>query len=102
MNTNLYLQKSFYRIDSRVSIDVTLLPRMTCNDLVKNATMRYEHRDAYNCANRMFLSWCCLFDGIIDNQVQEKVISPQDTADLAATLQVNEQFFVHELQIISF
>ena len=46
----------------------------------------------------MFLCRGCFLHGIIDYQVQEKVIPSQDTADLPTALKVNEQFLIHELE----
>ena len=37
-------------------------------------------------------------DGIVNDKIQEEVITTQDTADFTSTLKVNEQFLVHELQ----
>jgi len=45
----------------------------------------------------MLLSGQGLLEGIVDYEVQEKVVSAQSTADFSAALEMNEQVFVHEL-----
>jgi hypothetical protein len=85
------------RVDSSVSIDVTLFPRMTWRTKDVNI-VRYEKvMLTYDGANRMLLRGCRLFQSVINNEVQEKVITPQDAADFAATLQIDEELFVHKL-----
>ena len=46
----------------------------------------------------MFLRWGRFLEGVIDNKIQEEVVSAQDSADLATALEMDEQFLVHELE----
>jgi len=78
-----------------ISIDVTLLPRITCQGSVK---MQRPDKYTYYRAHVCFISPY----GIIEYQIQEKVVPSESTTDIATTLQVNEQPLVHELQKISF
>jgi len=49
----------------------------------------------------MFLSRNCLFDRIVDDEVEEKVIASKSSTNFSATLKVNEELFVHELSILN-
>ena len=57
-----------------------------------------EH--AYDGAYGVLLSWSRLFEGIIGDKVQEKIVASQDAADLATALEMNEQLLVHKLRSI--
>ena len=45
----------------------------------------------------MLLCRIGLFQGVVDDQVQEKIVSAQGAADLAAALEMDEELLVHEL-----
>lgn len=60
---------------------------------------KLETDGTYDGANRVSLSGSCLLLGIIDDQVKEKVVTAQRPANLAAALQMDEQFFVHKLRM---
>ncbi len=72
---------------------------VTANDLRSFSAQSNQSliKRTYYSANGMLLSWSCLLQGIVDYQVQEKVIPSQNTTNFATTLKVNEKFFVHKL-----
>lgn len=45
----------------------------------------------------MFLCGCCLLQRLVENEVQKQVITAEHAADFAASLEMHEQFLVHEL-----
>ena len=91
-----------HRIDSSVSIDVTLLPRMTCKgewDSIHIHDAGRLAQDTHHGADWVLLGGGRLLQRVVKDEVQKQVISTQYTADLAAALEVNEQFLVHELRV---
>lgn len=53
---------------------------------------------AHHCADWVLLGGSSLFEGIVDYKVEEQIVAAQSTADFTTTLQMNEQFLVHELE----
>ena len=49
----------------------------------------------------MLLRGISLFQGVINDQVEEEIVSSKDSADFATTLEMDEQFLVHKLQLHS-
>lgn len=100
-NSLLHL-KNAHRIASSVSIEVTLLPRMTCKGEQGSIHMHDVGRlarDTHHGADWVLLGGGRLLQRVVKDEVQKQVISTQCAADLAAALEVNEQFLVHELRI---
>ena len=60
-----------------------------------------ETHGTYDGADWVSLCGGCLLLGIVDDKIEEKVITAQRPANLAAALQMDEQFFVHKLRMQS-
>ena len=60
---------------------------------------KIETHGTYDGANWVSLCGSCLLLGIIDDQIEEKIVTAQRPANLAAALQMDEQFFVHKLRM---
>ena len=86
---------------SRVSIEVTLFPRITCKEQQSEASIDEKRDRTYNGPNGVLLSRGGLLDGVVNDKVQEDIISAQGSADFASTLKMDEQLLVHELPISS-
>lgn len=86
---------------SRVSIEVTLFPRITCKEHQSEGSIDEKRDLTYNRPNGVLLSRGGLLDGVVNDKVQEDIISAQGSADFASTLEMDEQLFVHELPISS-
>lgn len=89
-----------YRIASRVSIDVTLLPRMTCLHAVMLTIDESARRKrcTHNCPDGVLLCRSRLLRRVIKHEVEEEVVSAQYSAHFAAALEIYEQFLVHKLE----
>lgn len=88
-----------HRIASKVSIDVTLLPRMTCvnGQYGELQTRGLGAKATHDSANWVLLGGRCLLQRVVEDEVQKQVITAQHSADLAASLKMDEQLLVHEL-----
>lgn len=58
-----------------------------------------SNHKTYDSSYRMSLRRNCLLQGIIDDEIQEKIVASQRSADFTTTLEMDEQPFVHELLI---
>jgi len=83
------------RVDSKVSIEVTLLPRMTyeIHEILHNNLSICTH----HCANGMLMRRSAFLHRVVDDKIQEKIITAQDTADFAPTLEMDEKLLIHKL-----
>jgi hypothetical protein len=48
-------------------------------------------------AKGVLLCWCALLQRIVNDKVEEQIVSSQSAADFPTTLKVNEQLLVHKL-----
>lgn len=48
-------------------------------------------------ANGVLLTSVRLLRGVVKNEVQEKIVAAKNTADFAASLEMNEEFLIHKL-----
>ena len=86
---------------SKVSIEVTLFPRITCKEHQSEAGVDERSNQTYDGPNGVLLCRGGLLDGVVNDKVQEDIISAQGSADFASTLKMDEQLFVHELPRLS-
>ena len=80
-------------------MDVTLLPRITCENVQLWAKNEAESSGTDHSSNGVSLGRSRLLLRIIQHKVQEQIITTQCSADFATALQVHEQPFVHELSL---
>jgi hypothetical protein len=87
------------RIDSKVSIEVTLLPRMTCkmNFAMSIVSIIYQINYTHHCANGMLLRRSTFLHRVVDDKVQEEIVAPQNTTDFAAALEMDKELLIHKL-----
>lgn len=76
-----------YRRLSSVSMDVTLLPRITWENQQKSEMITTaKERRAYDGSNGMFLCGSCLLNRVVDDEVEEEIVAAEGATDLAAAL----------------
>lgn len=57
----------------------------------------YTNKPTYDLTYRMLLGRGSFFNGVIDDKIQEEIVSTKRPADFSTTLKVDEELFVHIL-----